>query len=52
MTEPRGSTRFVIIVALLGVAMVGLVVRLVVLHFGVAEQERATAAKGSVLTLP
>lgn len=45
MTEPRGSTRFVIIVTLLGVAMVGLVVRLVVLHFGVAEQERATVAK-------
>ena len=45
MTEPRGSTRFVAIVALLGAAMVGLVVRLVVLHLGVPEQERATAAK-------
>lgn len=45
MTEPRGSTRFFIIVALLGVAMVGLVVRLVVLHLGSHEQDRATAAK-------
>ncbi len=45
MTEPRGSTPFIIIVALLGAAMVGLVVRLVVLHLGGVEQDRATASK-------
>lgn len=44
-TDQRGSTRFVIIVALLGMAMVGLVVRLVILHLGSPEQDRATAAK-------
>jgi cell division protein FtsI (penicillin-binding protein 3) len=44
-TETRGSTRFVIIVVLLGLAMVGLVIRLVVLHLGNPEQDRATAAK-------
>ena len=44
-TETRGSTRFVIIVALLGLAMAGLVVRLVVLHLGSPEQDRATSAK-------
>ena len=44
-TDQRGSTRFLIIVALLGMAMVGLVVRLVVLHLGSPEQDRATAAK-------
>ena len=45
MTEHRGSPKFYIIVALIGVAMVGLVVRLVVLHLGGVEQDRATAAK-------
>lgn len=44
-TEPRGSTRFIITVSLLGLAMVGLVARLIVLHLGTPEQERATAAK-------
>jgi len=45
MTDPRGSTRIFIIAACLGVAMVGLVVRLVVLHLGGVEQDRATVAK-------
>lgn len=50
MTEHRGLTRFVIIVALLGAAMVGLVVRLVILHLGEHEQDRATAAKKRTFT--
>ena len=45
MTESRGSIKFTIIVALIGAAMVGLVVRLVVLHLGGVDQDRATAAK-------
>lgn len=44
-TDQRGSTRFVIIVALLGAAMVGLMVRLVFLHLGSPDQDRAMAAK-------
>jgi len=43
--EPRESTRLAIIVSLLGAAMLGLIVRLVVLHLGGGEQERAAAAK-------
>lgn len=50
-TDQRGSTRFVIIVALLGAAMVGLMVRLVFLHLGSPEQDRATAAKQRTFTL-
>ncbi|MEI8351986.1 MAG: penicillin-binding transpeptidase domain-containing protein, partial [bacterium] len=45
MTESRASTKFLLLVALLGVAMVGLGVRLVVLHLGGAEQDRAITAK-------
>lgn len=45
MTEHRASTRFLLLVTLLGVAMAGLGVRLVVLHLGGAEQDRAITAK-------
>ncbi len=43
MTEPRGSTRFVSIVALLGVAMAILVGRLAYLHLGGGTHQAATA---------
>lgn len=45
MTERHGSTKFLLIVALLGVAMAGLVVRLVLLHLGEVEQDRSITAK-------
>jgi cell division protein FtsI (penicillin-binding protein 3) len=45
MNDPRGLTRFAIIVALLGVAMAGLIARLVVLHLGIGVPERGIAAK-------
>lgn len=41
----RSLTRFLIIVVLLGLAMIGLIVRLVVLHLGIGAPERGTAAK-------
>lgn len=45
MTEQRGSAKFFITVALVGAAMVGLVVRLVVLHVGAGDQDRSLAVK-------
>lgn len=47
-TEPRGLFRFWLLAALLGVTMVGLVVRLSVLHLGVGEQERVSVAKNRI----
>jgi cell division protein FtsI (penicillin-binding protein 3) len=45
MTEHRGASRFLVVAALLGAAMVGLVVRLAVLHLGAGAQTFSTAAK-------
>ncbi|MEI7880549.1 MAG: penicillin-binding protein 2 [bacterium] len=45
MTEPQGSTRFVFILVLLGLAMTVLVGRLAFLHLGGGDQIKATAAK-------
>lgn len=56
MTEPRGSTRFVIILALLGLMMAVLVGRLAYLHLGEGTHVKATAVKTRVfkqtLTVP
>ena len=45
MTEKRGYARFKIIAILLGVAMAGLAVRLVVLHLGLGTEQRAKIDK-------
>lgn len=50
MTEPRGSTRFVVIVILLGLAMAVLVGRLAYLHLGGGDNSQATAAKKRTFT--
>jgi cell division protein FtsI (penicillin-binding protein 3) len=48
MNDLRESTRMVIIVSLVGAAMVGLVIRLVMLHLGIGGQERSLVAKTRV----
>jgi cell division protein FtsI (penicillin-binding protein 3) len=45
MTEKHGSARYIVIAALLSVAMSGLAVRLIFLHLGSADSSRSMAAK-------
>lgn len=45
MTEARGLAKFLVIIVLLALGMAGLATRLVILHLGTVEQERAITAK-------